>query len=257
MTDQVKAPPVPTRAPTTPTTQRPIQQQGIPTGVHPAVSQQGVRTTQNPQQPVRTNVQQPARTAQQSTTQSGQTQSGQTQMRSAPQQQVGRIQQPQAQAQGNRPAGQQSVQSSANEQSYNSSGKYDNNFAADFNLPPSILSSKTIGILMMIVCVFGLVMGSVLFGGNSTPQAVGLQGVIQNQDITTKLPRCGRTDPGQACVLYIMNHTRYDKIAENFFDDAVRLTEVQKYSIAMVNPKYAKTRIPPGYFAEIKIPNVR
>lgn len=136
-------------------------------------------------------------------------------------------------------------------------GKYDDNFAADFNLPPSVITTKSIFVLLLIVCVLGIIIGSVFLGSSSTPQVVGLQGVVPNQDVTTRLPRCGRTDPGQACILYIMNHTRYDKIAENFFDDAVRLTEVQKYSIAMVNPKYAKTRIPPGYFAEIKIPNVR
>ncbi len=137
-------------------------------------------------------------------------------------------------------------------------GKYDNNFAADFNLPPSVLTSKSIGIMLLVTCVIGLFLGSVFFGGGSEQtRTVGLQGVVANPDITTNIPRCGRVDKGQACILYIVNHTRYDKIVEDFFDEAVRLTEVAKYSISMVNPKYAKTRIPPGYFAQIKIPDVR
>ncbi len=137
-------------------------------------------------------------------------------------------------------------------------GQYDNNFAADFNLPPSVLTSKSIGIMLLVTCIIGLFLGSVFFGGSSEQtKTVGLQGVVANPDITTNIPRCGRVDKGQACILYIVNHTRYDKIVEDFFDEAVRLTEVAKYSISMVNPKYAKTRIPPGYFAQIKIPNVR
>lgn len=136
---------------------------------------------------------------------------------------------------------------------------YADNFAADLNLPPWVLTTKNMFIFVVIVLFVGMLFGSVLFGGSSSApqQTSGLQGVVANRDITTRLPRCGRTDVGQACVLYIMNHTRYDKLAEEFFNEAVRLTEVQKYSISMVNPKYAKTRIPPGHFAEIKIPNIR
>lgn len=139
-------------------------------------------------------------------------------------------------------------------------GRYEPNFASDFNLPPSIIQTK--GVMLMMACVLfmGLLVGMMMGGaGGSQPaqQQGGLRGVIRNKDITVKMPRCGLTDPGQACLLYIMNSTRYDKIAEDFFDEAVKLMGVQKYSIQMVNPVYAKDRIPPGYFAEIKIPNVR
>lgn len=132
------------------------------------------------------------------------------------------------------------------------------NFATDFNLSPVFISSKGIlGMLLGVLCL-GIIFGSIFFGGsNNAPQPTGLQGVIRNSDVPARFPRCGRIDRGQACVLYIMNSTRYDKLAEDFFPEAVKLTEIQRYSIEMANPKYAKTRIPPGHFAEIKIPNVR
>lgn len=272
MPEQFKAPPVPSQAPAATQRPRSTQQQSNPsqTSIHSTAPQQNVRMpVQNPhqQRPVTA---QPSLSPQQRT--SPQQRSGQQQQtRPLHQQSIQTAQRtvqtarpanpsqtrPQTGVYPQNPSNIQSNQTTTNEAVNLQRGKYDNNFAADFNLPPSVITSKSIGILLLIICIFGIIIGSVFFGGSSKPQVVGLQGVVPNQDITTRLPRCGRTDPGQACVLYIMNHTRYDKIAENFFDDAVRLTEVQKYSIAMVNPKYAKTRIPPGYFAEIKIPNVR
>lgn len=136
---------------------------------------------------------------------------------------------------------------------------YSDNFAADLNLPASILRTKTMTIIMVCILLLGLILGAALFGGGSkkAEQPQGLTGIVANPDKTTRMPRCGTVEKGQACLLYIMNHTRYDRIAEDFFDEALKLTEVSKYSISMVNPKYAKRRIPPGYFAEIKIPSVR
>ncbi len=140
-----------------------------------------------------------------------------------------------------------------------SAGLYDNNFAADFNLPPSVLTTKMFVVILSLVCVVGMVLGASLFGSSAAPQqqSSGFVGVVHNTDLTRDLPRCGMTDRGQACILYIVNHTRYDKKAREFFDEAVRLTEVQKYSISIANPKYAEIRIPPGHFAQIQIPNVR
>lgn len=133
------------------------------------------------------------------------------------------------------------------------------NFATDFNLPAGIIRTKGVMGIFGGALVAGMLFGAIFFGGGSgaTQQNTGLQGVVRNPDITTPMKRCGLIDRGQACVLYIMNTTRYDKRAEDFFDEAVKLTEVQKFSIQMVNPKYAKTLIPPGRFAQIKIPNVR
>lgn len=126
---------------------------------------------------------------------------------------------------------------------------------------PSLLKTKTVYAILAGILVLGMILGNMMFGGSSSggsqKNAAAALGVITNPDIKEHLRRCGQVDKGEACILYIMNHTRYDKIAEDFFDTAVKLMEVQRYSVSMVNPKYAKTRIPPGYFVQLKIPNVR
>lgn len=126
---------------------------------------------------------------------------------------------------------------------------------------PNLLKTKTVYGILGGILVVGMILGGMFFGGSSSggaPQnAAAALGVISNPDIKEHLRRCGQVDKGEACILYIMNHNRYDKIAEDFFDEAVKLMEVQRYSVSMVNPKYAKTRIPPGYFVQLKIPNVR
>lgn len=137
-------------------------------------------------------------------------------------------------------------------------GLYDDNFAADLNLPATVLKTKTVALVFAVTLLVGVIFGSVMFGGSSAQQqSTGLQGVVPNMDLDRVWPRCGTVEKGQACVLYLMNNTRYDKTAEDFFDEAVRLMEVSRYSISMVNTRYAKQRINPGYFAQIKIPNVR
>lgn len=137
--------------------------------------------------------------------------------------------------------------------------RYEPNFASDFNLSPSVIKTKGYMLVMLCALIIGILFGTMMGGGSSQPvqQTGGLKGVVRNKDITSKMPRCGLTEKGQACLLYIMNSTRYDKVAEDFFDEAVKLMGMQKYSISMVNPTYAKDRIPPGYFAEIKIPMMR
>ncbi len=167
----------------------------------------------------------------------------------------------QQQNQGNAPIQrQQSQQTTQSTQPQKpAANPYVPNFATDFNLPPSVISTKGILLISFVALILGMFVGNIFFGssGSTNQKPTGLTGVIRNPDITTKLPRCGLIDRGQSCILYIMNSTRYDKSAEDFFDEAVKLTEIQKYSIAMVNLKYAKTRIPPGRFAEIKIPDMR
>ena len=118
-------------------------------------------------------------------------------------------------------------------------------------------NSRNLAFVLMGAIIFGILLGAIMFGGSSKPVQTGLQNVVRNQDIRQKLPLCGRVVKGQACVLYIMNATRYDQLAENFFNDALRLTEVPEQKIKWANPKYAKHRIPPGAFAEIFIPSLR
>ena len=58
-------------------------------------------------------------------------------------------------------------------------------------------------------------------------------------------------------VRVVMNSERYEKLAEDFFGDAELLTERNRRAISLENPMYSKLRIPPGWFAEIKIPSQR
>ena len=119
------------------------------------------------------------------------------------------------------------------------------------------MNPKTVGVIAMIALFCGLLLGAMFFGGTSKPVQQGLIGVVKNTDITQPLRRCGLIDKGQACVLYIVNHTRYDKTVEDYFKQAQDLTGVPLYSIQMANPRYAKRIVRPGYFAEIHIPRVR
>ena len=136
-------------------------------------------------------------------------------------------------------------------------GLYDDNFAADLNLPAKLLKTKSMAIILGSVFVLGLIFGGSFFSGGTQQVVQGLSGVVGNPDIEPNTPRCGMVAAGQACILYLMNSSRQDRLAETFFDEAVRLTEVAKYSISMANPQYAKRLIKPGYIAQIKIPDVR
>lgn len=131
--------------------------------------------------------------------------------------------------------------------------------AAALGLPPKVLETKFMLIILGGVLLFGVILGNALFGGKSaaSPQQQGLGGVVVNKDISAPLERCGRTDKTAPCVMYIMNASRYDQKAENFFDDIVRLLERSKYAIAIENPQYAQSKIPPGHFAQIKVPVIR
>ena len=106
--------------------------------------------------------------------------------------------------------------------------------------------------------VVGLVLGVMMAGGDSAPPApVCPLRYVQNPDIQKALPLCGRTDRTSACVLFIMNTSRYDANAEDFFERAAQLTERNRYLISTDNPIYSKSLIHPGEFVQIKIPALR
>ena len=119
-------------------------------------------------------------------------------------------------------------------------------------------SSKKNILFMVGALVVGLLMGAVMFGGNSAPQEQAprtLPGVVSNPDIRgQKLQRCGQVDASQTCILYIMNDKTYDKRAQDFFESAVVLTNRSKFAIQTANVQYGTIRIPAGFFAELKIP---
>ena len=141
-------------------------------------------------------------------------------------------------------------------------GLYDDNFAADFNLPAKFLTTKVMTLILGGTLLVGMLFGSALFDGSDAPVSQALQpdtvnGVVPNADLTTRLPRCGTVDKGQACVLYIQNTTLYDKKAGDFFEEVSRLMGVSQYHVSIVNTRYAKQLIKPGYIAKIKIPEIR
>jgi len=114
----------------------------------------------------------------------------------------------------------------------------------------------------MIAVAVGLVLIGVLFGvlffSPSPPptECRGLTNVILNPDIRREeaLPICGYVAETQPCVLYILNHKKTDKLAQDFFQEAANLMSRGVWAIEVVNPDYSKMKIPGAHFAVIKIP---
>ena len=133
---------------------------------------------------------------------------------------------------------------------------YADNFAVDLNLPPKVLQTKVIGSIVAGIFFFGLMMGCAMSGGSGKTVVQGLTDVVQNPQVAAnpRMRRCGQTDPNRECILYIMNSKNYDRIAEDFFQEAQDMTGVQKYSIQLSNTRYANALIQPGWIAQIYIP---
>lgn len=138
----------------------------------------------------------------------------------------------------------------------------EDNIAAALKLSPNIFRTKIVVSVLVGALLIGGLFGAILFGGNTAPPAVapsGLSGIILNPDIMPNdtRARCGTVSPTSPCIVYIVNHTREDHIAMDFFDDAVRISNRANYLIQMENPHYTTRRIPPGYIAQIKIPRAQ
>ncbi len=135
------------------------------------------------------------------------------------------------------------------------SGLYDNNFAAQFNLPPSILTTKAMSFILAGVFFFGIIFGANVFGTSTTTH--GLQGVILNPGVPEGRKRCGIAEKTEGCVLFMMNASQRDREVRSFYEQAAAITNVPAYTIEMGNITYASTIIRPGYFAQINIPPIR
>ncbi len=126
---------------------------------------------------------------------------------------------------------------------------------------PQDLKQKILPYLWYVLggCFFlGLIFGIMMSGGDSAPPAQECPlKYVRNPDIQKAYPLCGRTSNTNECVLFIMNTSRYDAYAEDFFQRAADLTERSRILISTDNPTYSKLNIPPGYFAQIKIPSTR
>lgn len=133
---------------------------------------------------------------------------------------------------------------------------YANNFAADLNLSPKVLETKVMGSILAGLFFFGMMMGCVMFGGETTQRVQGLDGIVSNPDVQNKgnLRRCGTIDPNKECVLFVMNAKTHDRLGSDFYQEAQNVTGVPKYSIQLANVQYANALIRPGYIAQIYIP---
>lgn len=133
-------------------------------------------------------------------------------------------------------------------------GLYDDNFAAQFNLPPVLLTTKVMGAILAGVFLFGILFGATVFGGTTKTTTSGLQGVVRNPEVPAGRKRCGIAERTQGCVLFMMNATRRDREARSFYDEAARITGVPSYTIELGNIEYATSIIRPGFLAQINIP---
>ena len=104
----------------------------------------------------------------------------------------------------------------------------------------------------------GLIFGLMMSGGSSEPPQLECPlRHVRNPDIQGKFPLCGRVSRAEPCILYVMNTTQYDKSVEDFYAEVQRQTERSIQLISIENPVYSKYLIPPGAFAQIKIPSLR
>lgn len=116
---------------------------------------------------------------------------------------------------------------------------------------------KNILYIAAAVCLcLGIFIGKALFSSQKIEQH-GLEGVVLNKDVPNGRPRCGLTDPSQACVIYIMNNYKQEFTGRDFYGMAAHLTEREKYMIESENMHYATVKIRPGEFAQISIPAVK
>jgi len=155
------------------------------------------------------------------------------------------------------PSVEQSVQTPEQTTSTENSAQPDEKVSPIKQMMQRLTPAQRQGLLAVISVVFGMIFGAVIFGGSNadpTPVVQGLQGIVSNPDIKTPLKRCGQVEASAACVLYIMNSLPYEKLAKDFFDSATAVTGRSTTIIGWDNVRYGGLKIPPGYFAQIKIP---
>lgn len=133
---------------------------------------------------------------------------------------------------------------------------YDNNFAADFNLPPKVLQTKFVFMFAGIILILGMLFGCVFApSGAPTQQCGGLGDIVINPAYQNHpVRRCGQVDVNQACVLYIMNARPSDRYGRDFFEQASNITGVPVHTIRISNVEYSEKLIRPGFITQIYIP---
>ena len=141
------------------------------------------------------------------------------------------------------------------EEEVEEAGPYDKNFASDLGLPPAFVRTPVILSMLFVFLACGLGLGF-FYGSLQNRGNDQLPGVVMNDEIPKGRPRCGVAQPGQGCVLYIMNASRSGKEAREFFELSAKMADVQTFQVDTNNVKYATKMIPPGYIALINIPPI-
>ena len=134
---------------------------------------------------------------------------------------------------------------------------YEGTILEKWGLSPSLLEPKKALLTLCGILFIGIVMGAILFGGKKQQVVQGLMGVISNPEIRGRqVGRCGAVDRTLGCILYLMNASRGDKQARDFYQQASDITGLPQYTIELGNVEYASYRIRPGYIAQIYIPPI-
>lgn len=81
--------------------------------------------------------------------------------------------------------------------------------------------------------------------------------VVKNPGKKAKIPVCGLVLKNGSCIFYVLNHSSYDKFAEDFFYEVSSKTGRSIFNIRLENSLYAKKVISPGRFAEIIVPALK
>lgn len=133
---------------------------------------------------------------------------------------------------------------------------YDDNMAADMGLPASFIKTKVLIPLFILFTLAGLAAG-MFMGSPREVMSEELPGVVSNPEIPKGRPRCGISQKGQGCVIYVMNVQRREMEAKDFFGIASDMLGIPKFQIETANIRYATTRIPPGYIALLNVPPIQ
>ena len=135
---------------------------------------------------------------------------------------------------------------------------YEGTIVEKWGIGPSILQPAHALISILVILFVGILLGAVLFGGDDQSSVQqGLQGVIPNPEVRGRnIGRCGRVPKTSECIFFIMNASRLDKHAREFYQQVSDLTEVPKYTIELANVEYASYLIRPGYIAQIYVPSI-
>ena len=131
--------------------------------------------------------------------------------------------------------------------------EFDNDYNNYYQMPSSSTNKKMIIVAAFAAFVVGFFVSRLFFSEQKITRS-GLQGVVVNAEVPHGRARCGMAEPGQGCVLYIMNPQRQELNARDFYDLAAQLTGRQRFVIETGNMRYSNMKIRPGEIGQFNIP---